>query len=269
MKDTKRNNPAINWQISGTGDVVLFFVHGAFMDQSYWTKQVDYFSRKYTVVTMDLPGHGKSGKERTHWNVENFAEDVSFVIQQLCLQNVVLIGHSLGADINLMMATKHPANIIGFIGIDAFKNAGTPLSPNYRQQANEVIENAGSNFSGAIELYAHMALLTPNTPFQVSERVTQDYKNAWQPMGMAIVKEEFEKDELEKRLLPELQPNLHLINVNYTPTNKAALQNLVKNGYDLVEINGTSHFPMLENPTELNRLLELAIYKIQHADAVY
>jgi pimeloyl-ACP methyl ester carboxylesterase len=269
MKETKKDNPAINWQISGNGEVVLFFVHGAFIDQSYWANQVDYFSRNYTVVTMDLPGHGKSGKEHTHWNVENFAEDVSFVIQQLNLNNVVLIGHSFGGDINLMVATKHPANIIGFIGIDNFKNAGTPLSANYQQQADEIIENSKKDFADTVEQYARMALLTPQTPAGISERVINDYRNAWQPMGVEIIKEAFEQDKLEKRLLPDLEPSLHLINVNYTPTNQAALQTFAKNGYDMVEIKGTCHFPMLENPDELNRLLELAIYKIQHADAVY
>jgi pimeloyl-ACP methyl ester carboxylesterase len=269
MKENKKDNPAINWQISGNGDVVLFFVHGAFIDQSYWAKQVDYFSRKYTVVTMDLPGHGKSGKERTHWSVENFAEDVSFVIQQLNLHNIVLIGHSFGADINLVVATKHPADIIGFIGIDTLKSAGTPLSPNYQQQADEVIENSRKDFSTTSEQYARMALVRPNTPARITERVAADYRNAWQPMGMEVLKEEFKKDELEKKLLQELQPVLHLINVNYSPTNKVALQTFAKNGYDLVEITGTCHFPMLEKPEELNSLIELAVYKIEHANAVY
>ncbi|MDB5278258.1 MAG: alpha/beta hydrolase [Ferruginibacter sp.] len=269
MKETKRNNPAVNWQISGTGDVVLFFVHGAFTDQSYWTKQVAYFDRKYTVVTMDLPGHGKSGKERTQWDVENFAEDVSFVIQQLNLKNVVLIGHGFGANISLMVAIQHPAHIIGFIAIDSFKNAGTPLSPNYQQQADAIIENSIKDFPGTMEQYARVALLRPSTPSRISERVIKDYRHAWQPMGAAVIKAEFEKDQLEKRLLPGLQPNLHLINADYTPTNEAALKNLVKSGYDLAVIKGTSHFPMIENPAELNRLLELAIYKIEHADAVY
>lgn len=268
MKEIKKNNPVINWQINGEGEIVLLFVHGAFIDQQYWQSQVDYFSKNYTVVTIDLPGHGKSGKERIRWTVENFAEDVIFVIRELNLKNVILIGHSMAGDINLVAATSNPAPFIGFIGIDYFKNAATPLTPDYRQQADDIIDNIKTDFAATCEQYARTALLTPQTPPQVANRIIGDYRKGWQPMGVEIIAESFNMDKLEARLLPELQLTLHLINADYMPTNEEALKRYAINGYDLVEIKGTSHFPMLENPDELNRLLEQTIYKIEHANAV-
>ena len=268
MKEIKKNNPVINWQINGEGEIVLLFVHGAFIDQQYWQSQVDYFSKNHTVVTIDLPGHGKSGKERIRWTVENFAEDVIFVIRELNLKNVILIGHSMAGDINLVAATSNPAPFIGFIGIDNFKNAATTLTPDFRQQADDIIDNIKTDFAATCEQYARMALLTPHTPPQVANRVIGDYRKGWQPMGVEIIAESFNMDKLEARLLPELQLTLHLINADYMPTNEEALKRYAINGYDLVEIKGTSHFPMLENPDELNRLLEQTIYKIEHANAV-
>ena len=268
MKEIKKNNPVINWQINGEGEIVLLFVHGAFIDQQYWQSQVDYFSKNYTVVTIDLPGHGKSGKERIRWTVENFAEDVIFVIRELNLKNVILIGHSMAGDINLVAATSNPASFIGFIGIDNFKNAATTLTPDYRQQADDIIDNIKTDFAATCEQYARTALLTPQTPPQVANRIIGDYRKGWQPMGVEIIAESFNMDKLEARLLPELQLTLHLINADYMPTNEEALKRYAINGYDLVEIKGTSHFPMLENPDELNRLLEQTIYKIEHANAV-
>src|SRR5450432_3059302 len=98
MKEIKRDNAIINYQVTGSGDTTLLFLQGSYIDQTYWKNQVNYFSANYTVVTLDLPGHGKSGIERKHWSVQGFAEDVITVIKELNLTNVILIGHSLGAD---------------------------------------------------------------------------------------------------------------------------------------------------------------------------
>lgn len=90
MKDIKRDNAVINYQISGQADTTLLFVHGSYIDQSYWNEQVKYFSTNYKVVTLDLPGHGLSGRERKNWSTQGFAEDIISLIKELDLKNVIL-----------------------------------------------------------------------------------------------------------------------------------------------------------------------------------
>lgn len=180
---------------------------------------------------------------------------------------IILIGHSLGAHINLIAATLHPESVIGFIGIDIFKNAGNPLPEQYREQVRTILENLKTDFAGTNEGYARMALLTPRTPPELAARVVEDYRNAYRPMGMAIMPEVFEMDRLERELLPRLGPMLHLINVEYLPTNEEALARQARNGYELTRIPGTSHFPMIENPLALNDAIDQIIRKIPKPDA--
>jgi pimeloyl-ACP methyl ester carboxylesterase len=59
--------------------------------------------------------------------------------------------------------------------------------------------------------------------------------------------------------LPLLRPKMNLINVNYMLTNVAALQKNAVNGYALIEIAGTCHYPMLESPKALNEALDEVI----------
>jgi sigma-B regulation protein RsbQ len=262
MKEIKRDNAVINYQMTGTGDTTLLFVHGSYIDQTYWENQVAYFSPNYTVVTLDLPGHGKSGTERKHWTVQGFAEDVSLVIKELALKNVILIGHSLGGDINLITATSQPENIIGFIGIDNFKNAATPLSIDYQKQAVDIEQKLKTDFANTNEQYAQTALLTKKTATDISKRVINDYRKAYQPMAIETTPEIFTLFEVEKKLLPQLKLKLHLINVDYMPTNEVPLKQYAGNGYEVLHLKGTCHFPMLENPNDLNKLLEQTIRKI-------
>lgn len=191
MKEIKRDNAIINYNIKGNGDTTLLLIHGSCIDQTYWKQQVNYFSSNYKVVTFDLPGHGKSGKERKHWTTQGFAEDVITVIRELDLKNIILIGHSWGGDINLIAATSYSEPIIGFIAIDFFKNAATPLSPEYQQQAVSIEQKLRTDFTNTNEQYARMALLTKETPIEISNRVVKDYRNAYQPMGKAITSEIF------------------------------------------------------------------------------
>ena len=261
-KEVKRDGVVLNCQIEGSGDTTLLFVHGSYIDQSYWKAQADHFSRNYTVVTLDLAGHGKSGRERTDWSIPGFAEDVIEVIKELDLENVVLIGHSLGAGVNLIAATSYPKPIIGFIGIEFFKNAGTAMGGESQQQALSLQESLVNDFANTNEKYARMVLLTKKTPSKISDKIVKAYRTAYQPMGIETTPEIFEFFKTEQRLLPKLPFKLFLINVDYTPTNEGALKKYASHGYELFHLKGTSHFPMLEDPEILNDLLQEAIKKI-------
>jgi pimeloyl-ACP methyl ester carboxylesterase len=67
----KVNNTTIAYNQYGTGDTTLLFVHGWCINKEYWNDQSKYFSDKYKVVTLDLPGFGSSGKNRSEWTFEN------------------------------------------------------------------------------------------------------------------------------------------------------------------------------------------------------
>ena len=262
MKVIKRDNAVINYQIVGNGNTTLVFVHGSYITQEYWKDQIAYFNPSYTVVTLDLPGQGKSGTERQEWSVKGYAEDIVTLVKELDLKNVILIGHSLAGDINLVAATSHPNLFLGFIGIENFKNAATPLSEEAQKQTDKIQENLKSNFADTNEQYARMALLTKETPPEISDKIVEAYRNAYQPMGIPITTEIFKMYQTEEKLLPQLKCKLHLINVDYMPTNEVALKKYAGCDYDLQHMVGTCHYPMLENPDELNKLLQQAIDKI-------
>lgn len=261
-KPIQRDKAVISYQVAGNGDTALVFVHGSYIDQTYWKHQVGYFSSDYKVVTLDLPGHGKSGKERTDWSVNGFAEDVVAVIKELDLKKVILIGHSLGAAVNLIAATSYPKPVVGFIAIDFFKNAGMPLPGEYQKQAITLQENLVADFANTNEKYARMALLTGKTPANITNRVVKAYRNAYQPMAIETTPEIFEMFRREQKLLPQLQHKLYLVNVDYLPTSEAALEKYAIHGHELLHMKGTCHYPMLENPETLNKLLQKAVHNI-------
>src|SRR5260221_8419282 len=105
----------ISYTDTGKGDTTLVFVHGWCINKTYWSDQVDFFSDKYRVVTVDLPGFGQSGKNRTAWNTETFGSDIDSVLSQLNLKNVILVGHSMAGDIVLQAAINAPDRVIGLV----------------------------------------------------------------------------------------------------------------------------------------------------------
>lgn len=255
MATFKSSDTTINYNVYGNGSIHLLFVHGSYIDQTYWTEQVKYFEKEFSVITLDLAGHGKSGKERKNWSIERLADEVVNLIKELDLENVILIGHSLGSDVNLIAASKFFEPIIGFVIIDNFKNAATPLPAEFENQVDTILENLKKDFPGTNEQYARMALLTDKTSPEITDKIVAAYRNAYEPMGQATMPEVFELYKIEKKLLPALNLKIYLVNVNYMPTNPAALKVHALNGFELKEIGGTCHFPMLENPKILNESL--------------
>src|SRR6185503_21237491 len=97
------NNVGIEYDECGNGDTTLLFVHGWCINKDYWDDQKKYFCNKYKVVTLDLPGFGRSGKNRTNWTFEQYTDDIHEFIKEKKLKNVILVGHSMSGDILLLM----------------------------------------------------------------------------------------------------------------------------------------------------------------------
>jgi len=262
MQITRPDNVKISFSTSGSGPLALVFVHGAFIDQEYWKDQVNHFSSQYQVVTIDLAGHGESGNNRDDWSMETFGKDVVAVINELDLQKVILIGHSMGGDVVLEVAGAIPEKIIGLVGVDNFKNAGTALSPEIQEQIDQALLMMETDFAAVSENYARYMLATPSTSHPVRERIAGDYRNFTPSAGLAILRSGGAYYNRERELLQKLKVKLYLINVDYLPTNEALLKQYANAGYEVRKIEGSCHYPMIENPEGFNRILSEIISEI-------
>lgn len=263
MSHFQHNNVNIDYRVAGQGQPTLLFVHGSYIDQTYWDEQVQYFSPKYSVVTVDLPGQGQSGRNRTDWTLEGYGDDIVALMKELDLKQVILIGHSIGGNVVATAAVKYPEPIIGVIAVDFFKNAATPLPDEFQQQIQSIEQGLDTNFADTNEQYARQALLTEQTPTWLTDRIVAAYRHAYPDMGRPITKQVFRQYSREQELLPQLPVKLYLLNVDYQPTNETPLRQYVKAGYELVHLAGTSHYPMLENPEQLNQALERVVETIR------
>lgn len=263
MKTIERDNVSLDYTMSGNGTITLVFIHGAFIEKEYWQTQVEYFSKNYQVVTVDLAGHGKSGKNRNDWSIQALGEDIVTVINELNLSTVVLIGHSLGGDVILEVATIIPEKVIGFVGIDNFKNAGTAMPLEIQKIIDQALILMQTDFAGIAEDFARQSLITPSTDPLISMRVINDYKHFNPHVGITLLKSSFAYYNRERELLQKLSVKLNLINIDYFPTNEALLKLYAHSGYEVFNLKGTCHYPMIENPDEFNQLLQNVIFNIK------
>ncbi len=261
MTYIERENVKIAYKESGNGDTTLLFVHGAFIDMNYWSSQVDFFMHRYHVVTIDLPGHGASGKNRANWTIQEYGKDVCYLIKKLNLKNVILIGHSMGGDVILEVAAEFPDSVIGFIAVDNFKNAGTEMPKEFQSQSAYILEMLKTDFANTSENYAKLVLLTDLTDKAISGRVVSDYRNMDKSIGFSLISDAFSYYGRERDLMKQLKHKMYLINVDYYPTNEELVKKYAASGCEIIQIKGTCHFPMIENPNEFNLLLQETIIK--------
>jgi sigma-B regulation protein RsbQ len=101
-----------NIRISGEGSITLLFVHGLGCDQSMWRAVAPAFERSAKVVLVDLVGFGGSDFSAydpgRYESLEGHAQDLAAIAQSLGPQPVVLVGHSVGGTIGLLMDLLAP-----------------------------------------------------------------------------------------------------------------------------------------------------------------
>jgi pimeloyl-ACP methyl ester carboxylesterase len=104
----------IHWSSTGVAQQAVILVHGWTCDESSWDAQVPVLSAKYRVITLDLPGHGKSDPPPDgKFSMTLFARAVEAVRAEAKVDKAVLVGHSMGTPVIREYARLYPKHVIG------------------------------------------------------------------------------------------------------------------------------------------------------------
>ncbi len=101
------NEIEIAFTDEGKGEVLLF-IHGLASYLPAWNKNINELKSQYRCIAIDLPGFGKSSKPNAPISMEFYAEIIKEFCQKMKLNQVTLVGHSMGAQISLTAALKYP-----------------------------------------------------------------------------------------------------------------------------------------------------------------
>ena len=254
------NGVNIEYDDTQTGDTTLLFVHGWGINKTYWTDQTAFFSKRYRVVAVDLPGFGTSGKNRTNWSVQEYAKDITAVLTKLDLKKVILIGHSMSGAIVLEAAIMNPDRVLNIVGVDNFKSVGTTLTPEEKEKMAAVYNEIRANFTASVTSYANEGLFAPTTDPAIKKRVLNDMLSGDSTIAVDCM-EYNDKYALEPKLIT-LNKTLYLVNSDFVATDTKGFRRL-KIPFQIFNVGKTGHYPMLENPAKFNALLQQAIDKMK------
>jgi len=98
----------------------IFFVHGFLERWQSWIQVMDLIPKIYNVFSVDLRGFGRSGRTLDSHMRSTWAKDISKVIKVLELQNIFLVGHSLGGPIVSEVSNLNSDQVSGVILEDPF-----------------------------------------------------------------------------------------------------------------------------------------------------
>ena len=246
----------ISYAVQGKGDVALVFVHCWGCNRHLWDNQVAEFSKKYQVVTIDLPGHGDAGQGRKTWSVESYGDDVKTVVTKLNLKRVVLVGSSMGGPIALEAAKRMPDRMVAIVPVDTLQNVEMKLPP---EQVEAVLNQMRADFKGSTTALMNQFFFSASTPDAVKTRVLADIHSRNPETAIAILKGIFSYDAAPA--LKEVKVPIRAINSDLNPTNLEVNRKYAPQ-FDVVIIKGTGHYPMLEDPARFNTMLSDILQKL-------
>lgn len=239
----------IRYETHGEGEPAVVLVHGWSCDRSYWRGQVDHFAAHRQVIAVDLAGHGESGVGRDAWTMAAFGDDIVAVIEQLGLERVVLVGHSMGGDVIVEPALRLPDRVVGLVWIDVYRTLEEPSSLEERE---EFIAPFREEFSSSTLDFAR-GMFPAGADSGLVEWVAADMAAAPPEVAVPALERAIGNHEAILEGLPRLKARLVAINA---ATPETDVEGLRRYGVETVLMPDVGHFLMLEDSARFNRLLD-------------
>lgn len=115
MPKIKVNDIALWYEDHGIG-TPLIFLHAFSVDNTMWLPQISVLSEAgYRVICVDLRGHGRSSAPSGSYSIPQMAADVYELVQQLHLEQVCVVGLSMGGRVAMHLALNYPGTLTALV----------------------------------------------------------------------------------------------------------------------------------------------------------
>ncbi|MDO8626352.1 MAG: alpha/beta hydrolase [Candidatus Magasanikbacteria bacterium] len=109
----------------------ILFLHGWGSSKEVWNLAMQTLESKGVVsYALDLPGFGKTEKPREVWNVHTYVAFILEFLRKLDIKKVIVVGHSFGGRLALVLAAENPALVSKLVLVDS---AGVRTKPGFKK----------------------------------------------------------------------------------------------------------------------------------------
>ena len=139
--------------------MTLVFIHGSGDNSHIWRLQMEQFG-KGQALALDLPGHGERADTfPAEVMIQDYAQAVYQIIKdELKVERPIIVGHSLGGAIALMMALEHGDELCGLILMGT--GARLRVHPTLLTEALEFPDRAQRHLVEVAVLPEHISTVT-------------------------------------------------------------------------------------------------------------
>ena len=227
----------VHYEAIGRGKP-LVFLHGWLGSWRYWMPAMEELSGRRRTYALDLWGFGDSDKLRVHYSINAYVDLLGEFLDRLGIWRAALVGHALGGMVALLFAARAPERVEQIMGVSvplidaAINRPLVSLSDNGEALARLVARQA--NFP-EVNLEARRAD-TAAIAHSIRSAMGRDLRRVLSPLDIPVLLVYGGNDPLIK------------------PPQTEWLQSFDDN-VRTIFLNGTQHFPMLEERNKFNRLL--------------
>ncbi|MBN1388857.1 MAG: alpha/beta hydrolase [Bacteroidales bacterium] len=130
----------IGYYDRGEGDVIIL-LHGYLESSEVWENFIPGLAESFRVISIDLPGHGRSGLFGDNHSMDFMADTVMAVMNNEGIEKAMLIGHSMGGYVSLAFIEKYPSRIYAYCLFHSHPFADTDEIIANRKREKRVVES--------------------------------------------------------------------------------------------------------------------------------
>ncbi|MCH7592026.1 MAG: alpha/beta hydrolase [Planctomycetes bacterium] len=245
----------IAYSSEGHGEPAIVFIHGWTCDRTHWRFQVPEFRKSHRVIAIDLPGHGASGADRNAWSIDGLGSDVAAVVRGLKLDQVVLVGHSMGGPVALAAAPRLRGILRGIVAVDSVHNVEFTMPA---ETSDRFVKRFEHDFEGAWKRFMSGFFADPGS--EILKSILEKAGGVDRRAAIELLAD-YNRFDWKSALAAAGVP-VRAINAA-KPFRTEVKINRKYGDFDAVLISDVGHFLMLEKPVDFNRHLRMMIEQLR------
>ena len=177
MNVLSRNNVVIR----GDGTSPMMFAHGFGCDQNMWRFITPAFEETHQIILFDHVGAGKSDlsayNPEKYKELDGYAQDIIEIANELQLENIIFIGHSVSAMMGILAAEQAPdlfKTLILVAPSPSYINDGDYIGGFSKNEIDELLASLDANHMGWSMTMAPLIMANPERA-ELGEELTNSF----------------------------------------------------------------------------------------------